>query len=366
MTEILLLGFIVLDLAAVLLILRHFGKVGLFCFYIAHVILVQLTVQIQVDFFGYTVVVGSMLFAALFLITDVLTEHYGKKEGYIAVGLGASSLVLFLSVVGVTNLLIPDGAGGLQGAFVTLFDGQPRVTISDLIISYIVFQSFDVWLYHKIHTWTGNKHLWLRNCGSTFSSQILVAIIFFQVAFAGTIDQKTLWEMILAGLAMKLFVAVLDTPFMYWSYNFLPKRERYYKISVYEGRDAILQVWESMKTTFEFDSKGEVLLSGVNDTVWKEKYGNELTESLAWRDSKNIITRCLIAEGDHYTVLGSEYYRAVPKHAFAQTPFYIYKDNVALINWQGSTTVVHIVNADIAETFRRQFEFNWEHGKQLR
>lgn len=221
--ELIFIVFILLDLFLALLSLKYFGKTGLIVFYVVHVVLVQITIQMQVDIFGYTAVVGSMLFAALFMSTDVLTEHYGKKEGYRAVLMGAGSLVLFLIVINVSMLFNPSDSNTIAPAFITLFGGQWRITISDLIISYLVFQSLDVWIYHKIYEWTGTKHLWLRNCGSTFISQTIIAITFFQAAFAGTIEQSVLWQIILAGLAIKLLIALMDTPFVYLSHKFLPK-----------------------------------------------------------------------------------------------------------------------------------------------
>lgn len=221
--ELIFLIFILFDLFLALMFLRFFGKVGLIVFYVIHVILVQITVQIQVDLLGYTAVVGSMLFAALFMCTDVLTEHYGKKEGYKAVVLGALGLLLFLFVVNIAQLFTPSETDSISPSFAALFSGQLRITLSDLFISYLIFQSFDVWLYHKIHEWTGDRYLWLRNIASTVISQTIIAVLFFQAAFAGVLEQQVLWQIIFAGLAMKLFIAVLDTPFVYLSYRFLPK-----------------------------------------------------------------------------------------------------------------------------------------------
>jgi hypothetical protein len=192
-----------------------------------------------------------------------------------------------------------------------------------------------------------------------------VAILFFQAAFAGSIPQDTLWQMIWAGLAIKLVVGVLEVPFLYWSYRFLPKRERYYKISIYEGKSSILTIWEDIKDRFAVDASGEILLSGLDDRIWIQMYSKELKDHLEWRKQNNIKTRCLIAESDELLTLDPSSYRGVPKALLASTPFYVYKDSVALINWQDPITVVHIINKDVAETFRRQFELSWNSGTAI-
>ncbi len=222
MNELLFIGFVLIDMLAVLFMLRHFGKWGLITFYVLHVVFVQLTILLQVDLFGWTVSVGSMLFAVLFLCTDLIAEHFGKKDGYTAVTLGAISLVLFLFVIQVSMAFTPSATSAFTETFISLFDGQLRITLADLVISYLLFQIFDVWFFHKIKEWTRGKMLWLRNIGSTWVSQTFIAVLFFQVAFAGVIEQSVLWQIITAGLAMKLFVALLDTPFIYLSKRFLP------------------------------------------------------------------------------------------------------------------------------------------------
>lgn len=223
MNELIFLAFVLVDMFLALLMMKYFSKWGLITFYVLHVIFVQFTIQMQVDLFGYTTIVGSMLFAVLFLCTDLISEHYGKKDGYTAVILGAVSLLLFLLVVNVAMLFTPSSTNTVSDAFSTLFSGQWRITISDLVISYLLFQTFDVWVFHKIKEATKGKYLWLRNNVSTWLSQTLVAITFFQAAFAGVLDQSVIWQLVFAGLAMKLFVALLDTPFMYISRYFLPK-----------------------------------------------------------------------------------------------------------------------------------------------
>jgi len=230
MNELLFIGFILIDMILMLLTLKFFGKNGLITFYVAHVLLVQMTIKLQVDLFGFTAVIGSMLFAVLFATTDILTEHYGKKSGYKAVLLGALNLGIFILVVNISNMFVPSTTDSNKEVFAELFAGQWRISLSDLIISFLIFQSFDVWFFHKIEEWTKGKYLWLRNNGSTIISQTLVAILFFHFAFAGVIEQAVLWQIIWAGLIMKIFIALIDTPFLYLSYKFLPKGTKKHRI----------------------------------------------------------------------------------------------------------------------------------------
>ncbi len=141
------------------------------------------------------------------------------------------------------------------------------------------------------------------------------------------------------------------------------RREKF-DFQILEGHESILKVWRDIELTYAA-SGGEVLLSGVDERVWINKYKEELKQALGWRKGKNIITRFLIAEGDNLLTASEEYYRAIPKYLFQQTPYYVYADKIAIINWEAPQTVLLIQNSMIAETFRRQFEFNWSIGKEL-
>jgi len=222
LNEALFFGFVILDLFLALIFLKIWGKTGIVVFYVIHIIMSQVTVKMQITLFGFTTIFGSILFAVLFLCTDIITEHFGKEEGYKTVNIGVASLIFFILVVQTALLFIPSSTNQVIGSFKNLFVDQWRIVISDIVISYLLIQKFDVWFFHKIAEWTKNKYLWLRNNLSTWTSQTITAILFFQAAFAGTIPQSILWQIIFVGLVMKLIVALFDTPYIYLSYWFLP------------------------------------------------------------------------------------------------------------------------------------------------
>jgi len=141
------------------------------------------------------------------------------------------------------------------------------------------------------------------------------------------------------------------------------RREKF-QFQLLEGHDSIPKVWRDIEACY-VSNGGEVLLSGVDESIWIKKYKNELRQIIGWRTERDIITRFLICEGDVWLTADVKYYRAIPKVLFQQTPYYVYADRLAIINWETPQTVLLIQNSMIAETFRRQFEFNWSIGKEL-
>ena len=140
------------------------------------------------------------------------------------------------------------------------------------------------------------------------------------------------------------------------------RRDKFH-LEIWEGYDSILKTWFDIEQTFG-TTGGEILLSGLNERDWIKNYKADFPAMLARHAGAKITVRMLVCEGDNLIAVPVECYRAIPKMLFQQTPYYIYADKMAIINWE-PRRVLLIQNPMIVETFRRQFEFNWSLGKKL-
>jgi uncharacterized integral membrane protein (TIGR00697 family) len=107
-------------------------------------------------------------------------------------------------------------SANIHDAFATIVNFTPRFVAGSLI-AYYISQSFDVWAFHKIKQFTGEKWLWLRNNLSTMSSQILDTLIYSLVAWWGVVDLRTALEIGAVKYVFKLIIAIIDTAFVYWA-----------------------------------------------------------------------------------------------------------------------------------------------------
>lgn len=207
----------IIDLAFVVFAWR-LGKEWLYITIVANVILVSTFAAKLIPIFGLVTNVSNTFYAAIFIATDILTEHHGKREGYRSIWMGFLGLVLFV-VMGqfVLQFTHIEDSNAVATAMQTLFAAVPRIAAASFI-AYAIAQSFDVWFYHFIHEKTGQRLLWLRNNASTFASQLIDSVVFFTLAFAGTVPFPVLVNIIFTGYLVKLIVAVLDTPCIYLSY----------------------------------------------------------------------------------------------------------------------------------------------------
>ena len=224
MNEVLFFASILLYFSLMLLAYRLFGKQGLFVWICFVIILANIEAIKLVTFFGFSVTLGNVLYASTFLATDIISEKYGKDEANKTINMGFFAMIVFIIFSQFVLLFTPDTGDFAHSAMETLFMLTPRVCLGS-IVTYIVMQKLDIFLFHKIRNKTNGKHLWLRNCVATMTSQFFDSIVFNCIAFYGVYDNKTLISIIMLTYLLKFIIAVLDTPFVYIATRMTPRKE---------------------------------------------------------------------------------------------------------------------------------------------
>jgi uncharacterized integral membrane protein (TIGR00697 family) len=212
--EVLWLTFALVDLAIVLLVYRFFGKIGLYASIIISIIVCNIEVLKTVQLFGLTTTLGNVLYASIFLATDILSEMHGKEDARRGVLLGFLALVLSAFYLQVALIFIPDASDFAQPHLEALFGFMPRIALAS-VTAYLISQIHDVWAFHAIREKTGARYLWLRNNLSTMVSQFLDSFVFCAIAFWGVYPLDVFWQIVASTYGIKFLVAVLDTPFIY-------------------------------------------------------------------------------------------------------------------------------------------------------
>jgi len=91
---------------------------------------------------------------------------------------------------------------------------MPRIAVGSMV-AYLVSQHHDIWAFLYWKKKTKGRFLWLRNNASTMVSQAIDSVIFCSIALWGLYDTNVWLQLLLSTYVMKLFVAVVDTPFLY-------------------------------------------------------------------------------------------------------------------------------------------------------
>ena len=109
---------------------------------------------------------------------------------------------------------VPHASDFSQQALTTIFGLMPRIAAGSMT-AYLVSQHHDIWAFLFWKKKTKGKFLWLRNNLSTLASQAIDSVIFCSIALWGLYDSSTWLQILASTYLIKLFVAVIDTPFIY-------------------------------------------------------------------------------------------------------------------------------------------------------
>lgn len=176
-----------------------------------------------VVFGPFSVPAGVIVFSSTFLITDILSEKWGKATARKAVWAGFyANIVMVISVWIALAWQSPDFVQESANIFNQALGLTPRIVFASMI-AYLLSQHHDVWAFHFWKDKTKGKYLWLRNNLSTAVSQLIDSIVFIVIAFAGVLP---LIPLIIGQYVVKMAIALLDTPFMYLITSWMDKVQR--------------------------------------------------------------------------------------------------------------------------------------------
>ena len=214
---------VMLDLGFAVLMFRLFGRFGLYGVIVFSLLLANIQGPKLTMILGLQTSMGVILYSSIFFATDLLSEKYGRREAQRAVLLGFAASIMLVVLTQVGLLYQPTSAPEtaayalrIHEAMLALFDYTPRFVFGSLL-AYLLSQSFDVWVFHRIRRATGARHLWLRNTGSTLLSQVIDTLIYGLVVWWGIVDLLTALQLAAAKYVFKFCIAVIDTPFIYWA-----------------------------------------------------------------------------------------------------------------------------------------------------
>ena len=187
-------------------------------FFITNALVAELIGGKLIQFFGlFTQSIGIILWPVVFILTDLINEHYGKqgvrKLTYITVGLISYTFILIS--IGLVIPAVPFSPVNDENFHVVF--GQSQWIIVGSILAFFVSQLVDVWVFWLFRNKTGNRMIWLRSTGSTVVSQLIDTFIVQFVAFVlpGKWTYNEFLHNASWGYSFKLLIAICLIPFIY-------------------------------------------------------------------------------------------------------------------------------------------------------
>lgn len=152
----------------------------------------QLKIPLFGSIFSFDLTAGVLLWPVVFVMTDIINEHFGVKGVKFLSWLAAVLICYAFFMVFMAIRLVPavwwpstqtaQGVPDMQAAFKSVF-GQGLWIIVGSLVSFLVGQILDAIIFQKVRSMFNNKMLWLRATISTLISQFIDSYLVLFIAF---------------------------------------------------------------------------------------------------------------------------------------------------------------------------------------
>ena len=171
-----------------------------------------------------TLPAAVILFPITYIFGDIFTEVYGFKKARIIIWLGFACSFFAVAVYLITIALPHPGFWEGQEAYKTVLGTTPRVARASFV-GYLFGEFSNSMVLSRLKVVTGGRKLWIRTILSTLIGEGLDSIIFVTISFWGTMDNRTVLQMILFQYLFKVCYEALFTPGTYAAVSWLKRRE---------------------------------------------------------------------------------------------------------------------------------------------
>lgn len=166
--------------------------------------------------FTFEISVGIIPYPVTFLITDLISEIFGRKRANQVVIAGLVSTVFVFLIVLLADLAPATSWSPVNDDQFSNVFGRTGIAVSASMIAYLAAQFVDIRIFHFWKELTKGKHLWLRNNFSTILSQFVdTTTVLLLLCWAGAIEWSLFPALLGYGFLFKVLVAAADTPLFY-------------------------------------------------------------------------------------------------------------------------------------------------------
>jgi len=168
--------------------------------------------------------VGILPYPVTFLVTDLISEIYGRKKANLVVLSGLVASVFMLFVVAIADASLAASWSPVDNETFSKVFNLTGAAVFASMMAYLTAQFVDIRVFHFWKNLTKGKHLWLRNNGSTIFSQFIDTFcVLFLLCSLSVIAWEKFSILLINGFLFKVIVAFLDTPLFYLFSHFLRK-----------------------------------------------------------------------------------------------------------------------------------------------
>jgi len=167
--------------------------------------------------FKFELSVGILPYPITFLITDIISEIYGRKKANQVVVAGIFASIFSMVIILVANYTPAIENSPINNELFTKVFGLSPIAVLASMLAYLFAQFVDIRIFHFWKRKTKGKHLWFRNNFSTFSSQFIDTFTVVALLCSFQVLPWSLFKtLLISGFLFKVLIALLDTPILYF------------------------------------------------------------------------------------------------------------------------------------------------------
>jgi len=160
--------------------------------------------------------VGLLPYPVTFIVTDIISEIYGRKKANQVVTAGLVASLFMLLVVTVADLMPAAVWSPVNSDTFHQVFGLSGAAVFASMMAYLFAQYVDIRIFHFWKKLTNGKHLWLRNNASTIFSQFIDTFsVLFLLCMFNVLSWDIFTTLLINGFLFKVFFAAFDTPIVY-------------------------------------------------------------------------------------------------------------------------------------------------------
>ena len=154
---------------------------------------------------------GLMVFPISYILNDCIAEVWGYRKARLVIWTGFAMTFLTVGFIQLAGLLPPAPSWDNQDAFVQVFAATPRIAVASFT-AFLVGSFLNAYVMSRMKIRSKGRHFSLRAIASTVVGELADSIIFFPIAFAGSIPFEALLALIATQAGMKTAYEVVALP----------------------------------------------------------------------------------------------------------------------------------------------------------
>ena len=155
-----------------------------------------------------------IIFPISYIINDLLTEVYGYKKAMNVIWMGfimSAFVALAAHVVSILPMPIDDNSQAIAQSFNSLFGMIPRTTAASLL-AFILGSYMNSIVLSRMKIATKGKGFGWRAIASTVAGELSDSVIFYPLAFLGTMPVRTILSIIVTQVSVKTLYEIVILP----------------------------------------------------------------------------------------------------------------------------------------------------------